>query len=179
MKNRIPELILIFYILLPIKSALVAQLILCQIRAIHTARQAEKKFNLDLENDTDDELREFLVSFWFAPSNSTAYAYLRLLAPQLRLFKQPIIEIFRKIASDKFEFTKHAVDQSALNQIQVNEIKEAIANGQLMEEYFIDKHNSSYLISGLTQAQRLIYIKCGCHTREIIKIMAVYELDLE
>jgi hypothetical protein len=59
--------------------------------------------------------------------NSTAYAYLRLLAPQLRLFKQPIIEICRKIASDKFEFAKHAVDQSTLNQIQVNEIKEAIA----------------------------------------------------
>ncbi|AFY76720.1 hypothetical protein Ple7327_1328 [Pleurocapsa sp. PCC 7327] len=67
MKPKIPELLLVLYLFLPIKSALVAQILLCQIRAIHIARQAEKKLDLELDNDTDEALREFLVAFWFNP----------------------------------------------------------------------------------------------------------------
>lgn len=44
-------------------------------------------------------------------------------------------EIRRKIASDRFEFSKHAVDQSILRGIRVQEIKEAIATGQMIEDY--------------------------------------------
>lgn len=86
MKFRIPELLLIFYIFLPVRNALVAQVLLCQVRSIHSARQAEKKLDLDLDNDTDEALREFLVSFWFNPNNALAYAYLWLIAPDLGLF---------------------------------------------------------------------------------------------
>jgi hypothetical protein len=184
MKPRIPELLLIFYIVLPIKaevsySALVAQVLLCQIRAIRTARQAEKKLDLDLDNDTDKALREFLVSFWFDPGNAAAYAYLGLLAPHLGLFNHPVLEIRRQVASNKFEFSKHAVDQSIMHQIRANEIEEAIANGQLIEDYSNDKQNSSYLIYGLTQAQRPIHVKCSYPTRPFLKIIAVYEPDPE
>lgn len=79
MKPRIPELILIFYMLLPMKNAAIAQIILCQIRSIHIARQAEKKITSDFDNNTDESLREFLASFWLNPSNAKAYAYLGLL----------------------------------------------------------------------------------------------------
>ncbi|NES22923.1 MAG: hypothetical protein F6K41_29395 [Symploca sp. SIO3E6] len=90
MKAKVPELLLIFYILLPMPSALVAQVIMCQIRAIHTTRKAEKKLNLDLDSDADEALREFLVSWWFSPGNATAYAYFGLLAPHLELCNHPI-----------------------------------------------------------------------------------------
>ncbi|MEA5507177.1 hypothetical protein VB735_29600 [Halotia wernerae UHCC 0503] len=40
-----------------------------------------------------------------------------------------IEEIRQKISHEQFEFSKHAVDQSILRQVQVKEIREAIANG--------------------------------------------------
>ncbi len=138
-----------------------------------------QKLDVDLDNDTDEALREFLVSLWFDPGNTTAYAYLGLLAPDLGLFNHPVMEIRRNVASDKFEFSKHAVDQSIMHQIQVNEIEEAIANGQLIEDYSNNKYNSSYLICGFTQSQRPIHIKCSYPNRPLIKIIAIYEPDPE
>ena len=60
-------------------------------------------------------------------------------------------EICRKIASDRFEFSKHTVDHSILRSIRVQEIREAIATGQLIEDYPNDKYGPSCLISGLTK----------------------------
>jgi hypothetical protein len=179
MKPRIPELLLILYIFLPKQSALIGQVLLSQIRAIHIARQAERKLDLDLENETDEALREFLVSFWFSPSNALACAYLGLLAPYLGLFNYPVIEIRRKVATNKFEFSKRAVDYSIIYQIRTDEIEEAAINGQLIEDYSNNKHNLSYLICGFTQADRPVHIKCSYYTRPFIKIIAVYEPDSE
>lgn len=179
MRPRTPELLLLFFIFLPGKTYLVAQVLLCQIKAIHAARQAEEKLVQDLDNDTDEAFREFLVSFWLNSGNTTAYAYLGLLAPHLGLFNHPIIEIRRKIAKNEFEYSKHAVDQSILNQIRANEIEESITNWQLIEEYSKDEHSSSYLICGLTRTERPIHIKCSDYTRPLIKIISVYEPDSE
>ena len=111
------------------------------------------------------------------PGNTTAYAYLGLLAPHLGLFDHPMRAICRKVASNKIELSKHAVDQSITHQIRVSDIEEVIANGQLIEDYSDNKSNPSYLVFGLTQEQRLIHIKCSHPTRPFIKIFAVYGLD--
>jgi hypothetical protein len=177
MRPRIPELLLIFYFILPIKNALVAQILLCQIKAIHITRQAEKR--LSLNNDIDEVLKEFLLSFWFHSGDASACAYIGLIAPYLGLFNHPVMEIRLKVASNKFEFSKHAVDQSIMYQIGVNEIEDVIASGQLIEDYCNDKQNLSYLISGLTKAQRPIHVKCSYPTRHFIKIIAVYKPDSE
>jgi|GEM_PF-349301 len=177
MKRRIPESLLILYMFLPVKSAILAQIILCQIRSIHAARQAEKKLNLDLDNNNDEALREFLVSFWLNPDNAVTYAYLGLLAPHLGLCNHPLMEIRHKVARNKFEFSNYAVCHSIMDRIQVDEIKEAIANGQLIRDYHHGKHNSSYVICGFTQAQRPIHVKCSYPMRELIKIIAVYQPD--
>lgn len=63
-----------------------------------------------------------------------------------------IAKIRCKFAEEQFEFSKHAVDQSILRQIRVQEIREAIANGQVIEDYPEDKYRPSCLICGLTQA---------------------------
>jgi Domain of unknown function (DUF4258) len=70
-----------------------------------------------------------------------------------------IVEIRRKFAEEQFEFSKHAVDQSILRQIRVQEIREVIANGQVIEDYPEDKYGPSCLICGLTQAQRPIHVQ--------------------
>lgn len=64
-----------------------------------------------------------------------------------------MLEICRKFADEEFEFSKHAVDQSILRRIRVHEIREAIANGQVIEDYPEDKYGPSCLVCGLTEAQ--------------------------
>lgn len=87
-----------------------------------------------------------------------------------------LIETIRqKIIDEQFEFSKHAVDQSILRQIQVQEVREAIANGQVIEDYPNDKYGSSCLVSGLTQAQRPIHIQCSYPSRSLLKIITLYE----
>lgn len=86
-------------------------------------------------------------------------------------------EIRCKIASDQFEFSKHAVDQSILRSIRVQEIKEAIAAGQVIEDYPDDKYGPSCLISGLTPTNRPIHVQCSYPSRRLIKIITVYEPD--
>ncbi|MEL6815855.1 MAG: DUF4258 domain-containing protein, partial [Cyanobacteria bacterium J06598_3] len=76
-----------------------------------------------------------------------------------------ILAIRRKFTEEQFEFSKHAVDQSILRQIRVPEIREAIANGQVIEDYPKDKYGPSCLIFGLTQAQRPIHVQCSYPSR--------------
>lgn len=86
-----------------------------------------------------------------------------------------MVEIRRKFAEEQFEFSKHAVDQSILRQIRVQEIREAIKNGQVIEDYLEDKYGPSCLIFGSTQAQRPIHIQCSYPSRSLVKIITVYE----
>ena len=86
-----------------------------------------------------------------------------------------MLEIRRKFAEEQFEFSKHAVDQSILRQVRVQEIREAITNGQVIENYPEDKYGPSCLIYGLTRAQRPIHIQCSYPSRLLIKIITVYE----
>lgn len=86
-----------------------------------------------------------------------------------------IAEIRRKVAENQFEFSKHAVDQSILRQIRVQEIREAVANGQIIEDYPDDKYGPSCLICGWTQARRPIHIQCSYPSRPLIKTITVYE----
>lgn len=86
---REPVILLVFYIILPIKvgyfGALVAQVLLSQIRAIHIARQAEKQLEQAFDLDDDDQpfnrdpLHELLTARWVDPSNAMAQAYCGLM----------------------------------------------------------------------------------------------------
>jgi Domain of unknown function (DUF4258) len=88
-----------------------------------------------------------------------------------------IEEIRQKITSDQFEFFKHAVDQSILRGIRVQEVREAITSGQIIEDYPDDKYGSSCLVSGLTQSNRYIHIQCSYPIRPLVKIITLYEPD--
>jgi hypothetical protein len=88
-----------------------------------------------------------------------------------------IEEIRNKIANDEFEFSKHAVDQLILRGIQVGEIKEVVANGQVIEDYPDDKYGASCLIGGLTTINRPIHVQCSYPSRPLIKIITVYQPD--
>ena len=88
-----------------------------------------------------------------------------------------IEEIRKKIAQSQFEFTQHATDQSILRRISVRELREALANGEVIEDYPEDKYGPSCLILGMTQAGRPLHIQCSYPSRPLVKIITLYEPD--
>ena len=88
-----------------------------------------------------------------------------------------IEEIRRKFAENRFEFSQHALDVSMIRHISVAEIREAIYNGKIIEDYPQDKYGPSCLIFGKTILERPIHIQCSHPSRDLIKVITVYEPD--
>ena len=61
-----------------------------------------------------------------------------------------IEQIRDKIARNQYEFSEHAVGASIVRHISVRELGEAIANGEIIEDYADDKYGPSCLIFGFT-----------------------------
>lgn len=76
-----------------------------------------------------------------------------------------IEEIRNKIESDEFEFSKHAVDQSIIRDISVQEVREVCANAEVIENYPEDKYGASCLIFGMTMTGRPLHIQCSYPSR--------------
>jgi len=88
-----------------------------------------------------------------------------------------IHDLRNKIAEGQFEFSQHAVDQSIIRHISVQEIREAFANGAVIEDCPNDKYGPSCLVSGFTLAGRPIHVQCSYPSRPLVKIITVYEPD--
>lgn len=86
-------------------------------------------------------------------------------------------EIRRKVANSRFEFSKHAADQILVRDIRVQEVREAIANGEIIEHYPDDKYGPSCLLLGFTRARRPVHVQCSYPSRPLLKIITVYEPD--
>ena len=90
-----------------------------------------------------------------------------------------ITEIRRKVSDGKFEYSKHAVDQSIIRNIGVDEIREAILRREIIEDYPEDKYGPSCLVFGRTLRGRPVHNHCSFPTRDFLKIITVYEPDSE
>jgi len=88
-----------------------------------------------------------------------------------------IDELREKISAGLFEFSKHAVDQSILRHVMLQEIREAIAAGEIIEDYPDDKYGPSCLIFGFTGAGRPLHIQCSYPSRLLVKVITLYEPD--
>jgi hypothetical protein len=88
-----------------------------------------------------------------------------------------IEEIGEKIEAEQFEFSKHAVDQSIIRRITVQEAREIFADAEVIEDYPEDKYGPSCLILGRTSAGRPLHIQCSYPSRPLIKIVTLYEPD--
>ena len=89
-----------------------------------------------------------------------------------------IERIRKKIAQNRFEYSQHAVDQSIIRHIGVSELREAIAHGEIIEDYPDDKYGPSCLILGFTLEQRPLHIQCSYPSRPLVKIITLYEPDV-
>lgn len=82
-----------------------------------------------------------------------------------------------KVAAGQFEFSRHAVDQSLRRRISVQEVREAVAGSQMIEDYPDDKYGPSCLLLGYTQNLRPLHLQCSYPSRPLIKVITVYEPD--
>ena len=88
-----------------------------------------------------------------------------------------IEDIRAKVVADLFEFSRHALDESLKRSISVAEMREAIAIGEIIEDYPQDKYGPSCLIFGRTLSRRPLHIQCSHPSRPILKIITLYEPD--
>ena len=90
-----------------------------------------------------------------------------------------IDELAEKIRVDEFEFSKHAVDQSFIRGISVQEVREVFVAAEIIEDYPDDKYGPSCLIFGRTAVGRPLHVQCSYPSRPIVKIITLYEPDSE
>lgn len=87
-------------------------------------------------------------------------------------------DIKNKVASGDYEYSKHAVDQSIIRHISVDEVVEALStSNEIIEDYPDDKYGSSCLLLGFTRSGRPLHIQCSYPVRPILKIVTAYEPD--
>ena len=85
--------------------------------------------------------------------------------------------IRQKINENQFEFSGHAVDRMILRTISVSEVREAVQNGEIIEDYPQDKYGPSCLILGFTKQNRPLHMQCSYPIRPLVKVVTVYEPD--
>ena len=90
-----------------------------------------------------------------------------------------IDEILEAFAQNRYEFSRHAVDRMLLRHISVQETREAIRNGEIIEDYPDDKYGPTCLILGYTSKNRPLHLQCSYPSRLVIKVVTVYEPDPE
>lgn len=86
-----------------------------------------------------------------------------------------IEDIKKSFKNKRYEYSLHAVDQSILKHIAHKEILEAIAKGEIIEDYPDDKYGPSCLMFGVTELGRPLHVQCSYPSRPKIKIITVYE----
>jgi len=86
-----------------------------------------------------------------------------------------IEQIKAKIQKGQFEFSQHATDQSIIRGVGVQELHQAMQAPELVEDYPNDKYGPSCLVLGFTRSGRALHIHCSHPSREIVKIITLYE----
>jgi hypothetical protein len=72
-------------------------------------------------------------------------------------------QIIAKVAKGDFEFSQHAVNRSILRHISAEEVREAIANSKMIEDYPDDKYGPSCLLLGSLEAEDRCIFNAAIH----------------
>lgn len=85
--------------------------------------------------------------------------------------------IREKVRAGMFEFSRHATDQTIFRGIGVQEVRDAMAACEIIEDYPDDKYGPSCLVLGFTTARRPLHVHCSHPSRQILKVITLYEPD--
>ncbi|WP_084502981.1 DUF4258 domain-containing protein [Desulfatirhabdium butyrativorans] len=87
------------------------------------------------------------------------------------------IEWIRKhITNGEYLYRLHAAERASERNIDPLDVKEALINGDIIEQYPEDPRGKSCLVCGKTALGRILHILCGC-SEDILWIITVYEPD--
>lgn len=90
----------------------------------------------------------------------------------------PDYDALKLVFRDKaYILTAHASDRAAKRNIRSAEIEQAIASGEIIEDYPDDKYGPSCLVFGYTEDKRPLHIQVSYPKQ--IKVITVYEPSLD
>ena len=88
-----------------------------------------------------------------------------------------VADIQFRLSTGLFEFSRHAFKRVVERNITEEEIREAGATVELIENYPDDKYSPSCLLLGFTQNRRPRHFQVCYSNTEIVKIITVYDPD--
>ena len=81
------------------------------------------------------------------------------------------------MASGEFEFSRHAFRRAVERNISEQEVREAGASAELIENYPDDKYAPSALLLGFSAAGRVLHFQVSFDDTALTKIITIYEPD--
>ena len=84
-------------------------------------------------------------------------------------------DIQRQLAVGEFEFSRHAFRRAVERNISEQEIREAGAKAEIIEDYPDDKYSPSGLYFGATAALRPLHFQVSYMESDLTKIITIYE----
>jgi hypothetical protein len=84
-------------------------------------------------------------------------------------------QIQRQLAAGEFEFSRHAFRRVVERNISEQEIREAGANAEVIEDYPDDKYSPSGLLLGFTVTGRALHFQVSFAEMSPVKIITIYE----
>ena len=88
-----------------------------------------------------------------------------------------LTEIRRQLADGQFEFSRHAFRRVVERNINEQEIRQAGAQAEMIENYPDDKYGPSGLLLGFTLAGRALHFQVSFAESDLTKIVTIYEPD--
>ncbi len=85
--------------------------------------------------------------------------------------------IQKQLQAGSFELTRHAFKRAVERNISEQEIREAGAATEVIEDYPDDKYSPSSLILGFTRKNRALHIQVSRLDTDKVKIITLYEPD--
>ncbi len=89
--------------------------------------------------------------------------------------QQKMASIAEAIARGRYRYTVHGAQQRIARRIRRREIEEAIAGGEIIEDYPQHHYGPACLILGRTARGRPLHLLCS--VRAVVDIVTVYEPD--
>ena len=81
-----------------------------------------------------------------------------------------------QVEKGDYQLKLHAVERASMRGIDPLEVKEALLNGEIIEDYTEDKRGHSCFVYGKTQGGRDIHVLCEA-AYDTLWIITVYEPD--
>ncbi len=85
-----------------------------------------------------------------------------------------LVRIQRQVAAEAFRVTQHAQKEMDAEEITLDEVLAAVANGQILENYAEHKRGPCCLLYGRTQQDRPLHVVCTT-AQQLLIIITVYE----